>query len=285
MTTGTQQITRELRTRRKALLNAYDDEDLHQLRVNIRRVRALLKHQPDKNAKRLRKAFASLAVSTNAARDWDTFSIWTAQNLPYLQWRELQPLVAEYRGRARGRVAGMLESMDWQIALEQWEKLLTELESRSAGPRENKLVQDEREAAEHALQVGRRALAWDDETSWHRFRIAIKNLRYTIDHIDVTGATRRRQVEATQELCKRLQSELGDWHDTVVHRGLLQQLAEDATVTESPQMTESLDALGSVIGTRGADKLLCVREILDHQAWLLTAAGDPGAEGSGKDGD
>jgi CHAD domain-containing protein len=47
MMTSIERITGELIARRKALLEAYDEEDLHQLRINIRRLRALLKHYPD----------------------------------------------------------------------------------------------------------------------------------------------------------------------------------------------------------------------------------------------
>ena len=47
MATGFKSVTRDLKSRRKVILSQYSDEDLHQLRVNIRKLRALLKHCPE----------------------------------------------------------------------------------------------------------------------------------------------------------------------------------------------------------------------------------------------
>ena len=65
-------LTSRLEKRRRALLERYDEEDLHQLRITPRRMRARLKGAEQSRLQQLRKDLGTLADTTNAARDWDT---------------------------------------------------------------------------------------------------------------------------------------------------------------------------------------------------------------------
>ena len=265
MFTDFEQITWELKARRSALLNAYDDEDLHQLRVNIRRVRTLLMHKPGADTTALRQSWGKLARNTNTARDWDTFAAYVASELPGKQWLKLQPLVTEYRARARGHVLGMLESDDWDTALRLWNKLVRGSGGDLIASGECKTLGEDIRVLEGAQKAAQRALAWGDEASWHKFRIAVKNLRYTLDNRDVGSNHRRTDTTSTIKLCKRLQKDLGDWHDAVVHRNLLAQLAEVPDVIENPKLSPVLNVLGAAIQTRGADALAKVNVILHRR--------------------
>mgnify|MGYP001824806389 FL=1 len=277
MATGIKSITKELKSRRKALLSRYNDEDLHQLRVNIRKLRALLKHYPDPGAVKFRKKWGRLAQATNAARDWDTFVIYTEMTLPPAEWKTLEPLLHRYRDSAREQVLDSLQSSDWDLALKSWKHFLQRADH--AALEEDAANGSAPKAALRALRASRRALSWGDEGSWHSFRIAVKNLRYTLDHSTPLSGAPRQQLKNTNKLCKRLQNELGDWHDTVVHRNLLTCLAEDPAVVNDSALTTALDTLGAAIRRRGADRLLRVKAILDHHGWLLSAAaGEPELE-------
>ena len=65
-------LTRRLKKRRLALLERYDEEELHQLRITLRRMRAQLKGAEQSRLQQLRRDLGTLADTTNAARDWDT---------------------------------------------------------------------------------------------------------------------------------------------------------------------------------------------------------------------
>jgi CHAD domain-containing protein len=283
MATDIKSVTKELKSRRKALLSRYDVEDLHQLRVNIRKLRALLKHYPDPGAVKFRKKWGRLAQATNAARDWDTLVIYTELTLSPADWKTLEPLLRRYRDSAREQVLDSLQSGDWDLALESWKHFLKRADHDAL--EEDAANGGAPKAALRALRASRRALSWEDEGSWHSFRIAIKNLRYTLNHSTPLSDAPRQQFRDTSKFCKRLQNELGDWHDTVVHRNLLARLAEDPAVANDIALSTVLDTLGAAIRRRSTDRLLRVKAILDHQGWLLsTAAGELELEDSDRAG-
>ena len=85
------------------------------------------------------------------------------------------------------------------------------------------------EALDRALIKARQALelALTSATDhrWHKFRIAIKEVRYVAD----TGAAdpvAGPYFTDIAERCRSLQTLLGNWHDTVVQMGLLDELEE-----------------------------------------------------------
>lgn len=272
MTSDIKKISRELQERRTLLLERYDDEDLHQLRINIRRVRSLLKGNPDQRARKLRKEWGKIADYTNAARDWDTLARYTDDALPAKAREQLGPLIGSHCRLAHTKVLEMLESEDWNRALEHWLK-----HAHKGG---NDLLQEASElpdagkTATRAWRASRRALEHGDETSWHKFRIAIKDLRYTLDNPDLTDKSLRAKTKTTLKLCKHLQQALGDWHDSVVHRTLLEQLVEDPTVTGNADLVSALDTLQTINRERGDSALSKVRQLVDEKGGRLAAVAD-----------
>jgi CHAD domain-containing protein len=75
------------------------------------------------------------------------------------------------------------------------------------------------------------ALVQDDDTSWHKFRIAVKEVRYTAER-ELPGTAAESRVAEVVEICKSFQSLLGGWHDCVVQAQLLEELPPSPLVGE-----------------------------------------------------
>ena len=257
-------ITRKLKARRRALLRQYDSEDLHQLRVAIRRIRGLLKQRTGKEPRAIRKALGRLARQTNAARDWDTFAEYALQTLDEPSGQALRPLLQRRLTAAHDEALQMLASDDWSTAMSQWKRYLKAEDAKSFS--RSAATGDIDTVREKALSAKNHALASGDDRDWHAFRIAIKDLRYNLDTLAPEEPAVCMQVKAAIDLCKKLQNDLGCWHDTVVHRRLLAELAATPEAAGEAGIAPALDTLRQAIEARGA---ACLDSVLD------TLAGKP----------
>ena len=242
-------VTRKLRRRRKALLQHYDSEELHQLRVAIRRIRGLLKQRTGHEPRAIRKGLGKLARHTNAARDWDTFARYALQTLDEAGGRAVRPLLQRQLAAAHDEALQMLASDEWSTVLCQWKRYLKQEGEKSFSP--SSATGDLAAVRATAAAAKNQALASGDDRDWHAFRIAVKDLRYNLDTVAPEEQAARRQVKAAIKLCKILQDDLGDWHDTVVHRGLLAQLAAMPEAAGDEGVARAVDALGCAIRARG----------------------------------
>jgi CHAD domain-containing protein len=263
-------LTHRLKSRREALLAIYDEEDLHQLRVSIRRMRSLLKAQGGNSAKRLRKSWRKLARRTNAARDWDTFALFAREHLNPEDFHHLQPLLQHRQTQAHRRVLRALESNQWSGNMQLWKKYarksgldstLELTEAANMGP----VLQRVEAARQQALKK-------QDDASWHALRIAIKELRYLLDNLKPEGPALMAQKKRAVKFCKKLQEDLGDWHDSVIHLALLAQLAVDAFSNGDHIVRRTLDSLDSILRVHGNACLERVRETLEVDQAVLQAA-------------
>jgi CHAD domain-containing protein len=131
----------------------------------------------------------------------------------------------------------MLESARWKAHQKEWKRFLKRA-SKHDGKHDGKhhgAAATQAAALEAALARAREALSTalqqDDDIAWHKFRIAVKEVRYTAEREpQPAGAT-----EAVVDNCKALQSLLGGWHDCVVQLQLLEHLAH-------PTLAEGLRA-------------------------------------------
>jgi CHAD domain-containing protein len=248
-------LARKLRKKRKRLLSAYDVEDLHALRVALRRIRSLLQQQPGHKARRLRRELEQLAAATNGARDWDTLYCYALNTLTAAQFKLLRPWLAQHRKTAHRQVKTMLKSRQWRDAYRRW----CEIEHVVIVHDSASLVSAEEFArvAQRVNTASRKALAVGDDRSWHKLRIRIKELRYTLDSMGKPLSGLEQQV--TLERCKRLQQSLGDWHDTVVHRQLLAAFL-DADGDGAGERTTIVRALQDALRQRGRQCLQVSRE-------------------------
>jgi CHAD domain-containing protein len=112
-----------------------------------------------------------------------------------------------------GFAAATNEARDWDVFLITSEKLLSPGEFQEFG----------RLALIRARLALAFALAADDERSWHKFRIAVKDVRYVADAGGTDPATDERLAEVI-EACKSLQALLGNWHDAVVQLRMLDEV-------------------------------------------------------------
>ena len=263
-------LTQEIRQAARALRRNYEPARLYELRVAIRRIRSMLKHRGSKRARRFRKTWGGFAATTNRARDWDVFSATAEELLGSAALDDFRRACEAPLQTSRDRVIRMLESARWRAHLKEWKRFLARalehgdrwngelaepaLAERRAGPLDAALAR-----ARVALVV---ALQEDDDTSWHKFRIAVKEVRYTAEREPAPQVDEPRAADVV-EVCKGLQSLLGGWHDCVIQLQLLDELAP------SP-LTE---ALRTTIVDRRRQRLAEIRETVILQPLFNGSAG------------
>jgi CHAD domain-containing protein len=261
---------RRLAGRRESLLQAWDDEDLHQLRIGLRRMRSRLKYESGGKARHLRRQLATLAECTNAARDWDTLAQRARRDLESEHLRRLQPFIIEQQRVAHETVQQMLRSEQWSGAMAEWKKFAGK---RSQGGHDHPAGATEIERTRRrARRAWNRVQADNSSRNWHKLRIAIKDLRYTLDRVPANE--RDKSLKKTIKLCKRLQEYLGDWHDAVVHRLLLRQLGIRHDDPERLELRQILVEWQAAMEYEGKNYLQKTRKTLTEHLQLLGGEGD-----------
>ena len=250
----------------------YDVEQLHDLRVAIRRIRSLLKRHGKHRARRWRRIWGSFARVTNRARDWDVFLASVGALLPPAQQADLQAASRERVEAAHEAVYAMLQSTAWSRHLADW------LAYAAAGPGPCARTaarpahvpapgRSLRPALARANQALTAALALPDDSGWHPFRIAVKELRYQADLL-AEGAGGEPDLQIVIASCKDLQAELGGWHDCVVQLQLLDELRP---ATE--HHAELLRTLRNRIEALRRERLAGIHAALERQALLRAGNG------------
>jgi len=203
------------------VLSKYDPKQLYAFRVGVRRIRSILKQIDNHRSRRYRKIWGGFAAVTNDARDWDIF-LQTAKNLlSTAQYREFEKLNREQVRHSHEAVIELLHSMHWQRHLDEWKNVLERAVEQPDGTNQG-LVPLELALTRAQLAL-KRALAVNDDHSWHKFRIRVKDVRYVADAVN-DDSTNRKYVSSVIKSCKELQTLLGDWHDTVVQLNMLEEL-------------------------------------------------------------
>jgi CHAD domain-containing protein len=256
-------LTKTVEASRADLLADYDPETLHVLRVAIRRLRTHLDAVADKGARKQRERWAKIVARTNDARDWDVLWRDLRAELSTPDFRTISPALKERRNKARGRVLSLLDSRDWDNTITWWHRYLGELESHS---RRETLALPMGKVEHRLAKASHKALTRGDEKDWHKLRIAAKALRYTLDErMQTLGDDKR--LASRMSWCKQLQETLGQWHDCVVERGLLEELQQQlGRHEERPALTVVAALLNRVEARRQA----CLSEA---QALLETPTG------------
>ncbi len=250
-------LTRRLKKRRQALLERYDEEDLHQLRITLRRMRGRLKGAGKRRLRQLRKDLGTLADATNAARDWDTLEAHARLLLGLQQFENIAPWLRRNQRAARERVTELLASRTWADTIEDWKRRAPDV-AVDRGTTDARLE----ETWNRVDTARQKALSLDTDRHWHKLRIAIKELRYRLD--EQPGEDRNRQTRMAISTCKQVQEELGTWHDTVVHRGLLAEAA--AGGAEDSSLAATLAILDDKLVREGEECLERVRAMLVEPA-------------------
>ncbi|MGK2927516.1 MAG: CHAD domain-containing protein [Lysobacterales bacterium] len=233
-------LTREIQQAARDLRHGYDSARLYELRVAIRRVRSMLKHRSSKRARRLRRTWGGFAAATNWARDWDVFLATSEQLLGPADLEEFRHLIGTSLQSSHDAVTRMLASSRWRAHQKEWKRFLQR--ARKHDGKHYGAAAAPTAALEAAVARGRVALAMalevDDDDAWHKFRIAVKEVRYTAEREPqpagerIAGEPIAGDTAAVVDSCKALQSLLGGWHDCVVQLQLLERLGHSALAEE-----------------------------------------------------
>ncbi|MGH9686391.1 MAG: CHAD domain-containing protein [Candidatus Acidiferrales bacterium] len=196
--------------------NGLDVDDVHDLRVALRRCRtmadAMSEVNPSPGWRKLKKATSSMFHSLGELRDVQVMSALVkelgAARDP-VRRRLLRALSAREK-ECRKTAAQALGSFDRKG----WKKLVRKLAPKARFfPLESVVFQRLalarlNQAAERYRQARRKR----SSTSWHRLRIAIKRFRYVVDNF------LPRRYEVWSDDLKRVQDLLGEIHDLDVLR-------------------------------------------------------------------
>jgi CHAD domain-containing protein len=213
-------LTARIEEAADALRAGYQPDELYRLRVGIRRLRSLLKCH-GKRRRRFRKTWRAFQSVTGSARDWDVFVTTAAELLTPEELRDFESANQARIRSSRTAVMHMLGSNRWRTHMTVWNAYLQR--PRGSRERRRKPTLPVEPALIDAGAALASALSVNDDRTWHKLRIAIKELRYVADEaMDRPGADPG--FAQVVETCKALQTLLGDWHDTVVQLDLLREL-------------------------------------------------------------
>jgi CHAD domain-containing protein len=187
----------------RGVLESDDPEYLHQLRVGLRRLRALLRAYRVK-AKPLRQELRKLTPALGEARDWDVFADWLAKaRAP----AALRAAAEDKRAAARAAARAVVASPRFKDALRE-----RPLRTRRALKANEVLQRMGRKARKAARNID-----WRDAGARHELRIRLKRLRYACDAL----------LSLPPQL-ETLQDTLGELNDLDVAAALLADLGGNA---------------------------------------------------------
>jgi len=221
------------------VLRGSDLECLHQYRVRLRRLRALLSRLrqvlPREVAAELTAELGELARRTGRLRDLDVMLLaepaYRRLVPELLRPRLTQAFVAmrRRRGLDRGRFARLLRSATYATRMARVEQLLAKA---AASPATGKATQPIGQVVRRRIRKTYKALvdaaaglagpAPATDAAYHRLRIRGKRLRYLLDLFRDLLA--RRPTTALVRRLQALQEVLGAMNDLAVQRGHLQGL-------------------------------------------------------------
>jgi CHAD domain-containing protein len=207
-------------------------------------------------ARELRRELGDLARATNGARDWDTLVASARDQLEPEQLRALLPLLEECRQSAHAQVYRTLRSHQWRAALARWDDL-ADITAMAVGC-ETIATRELDSILQRVNTAGHKAMIRDDARCWHKLRIAIKELRYTLDSL--SHDTGEPLTARLLDECKSLQSLLGDWHDTVVHRKLLDELSAQESFDATTSAGMAAQALHQALAAIGQGTLELIKQ-------------------------
>lgn len=261
-----------------------DVEYLHQLRIAVRRSRAVQRQFkgafPALELPGLRSDFRWLQRATGPARDLDVhveeFDALGAL-VPESLRGELEPLrvaLADRRLRAREDLARLLRSQRMQELLADWERLLESLvelpvEDRPAAERSIGSLTGERVGAVYAriLRMGEAIAPDSPAESYHELRKRGKDLRYLLELFGLR-LFEHDVVEPLVRALKGLQDLLGRHQDRQVQVALVRSLAGE--VAARPGGPQACMAMGVLVDRLTADQAAARREFTDRFRTLAT---------------
>ncbi|EDP65638.1 hypothetical protein BAL199_02399 [alpha proteobacterium BAL199] len=226
--------------RRAGVIADIDCEELHELRVAIRRIRSILSllrtPEPDARLDHARETFAWLGRVTGPTRDLDVHILaWRAHRRQASpdDAAALEPLgrfLMDERAKAHAALARTLSTRRLDTALARWRRALSG--NGATWTRYEVLRQPVGDlAGRRILKLYRRALREGTgitpatpAESLHALRKTMKKLRYVIEIVREVYPTRR--VRAVLQTLRQLQQVLGDVQDMEVQAAALRKFGQ-----------------------------------------------------------
>ncbi len=229
------------------IINDFDTEFLHDFRVSVRRTRSALgqiKNILDKNiVQKAKRDFSYLGQSTNLLRDIDVFLLKEDQYkkmLPENRRDYLNPFFEDLKCKRKCEIAlviKILKSVRYKRIIGEWEFYLnTKINAKDLTATEKKpIIIIARNVIyqrnQKVLEFGKNILVTPSDELLHRLRIAGKKLRYLLEFFN--SLFPQAQMQILIKKLKKLQDNLGDYHDLAVHQEMLKKFAEQLTIKES----------------------------------------------------
>lgn len=193
----------------RGFLESDDPEYLHQLRVGLRRLRAMLVafRALEPRARALKRRLRRFTPALGAARDWDVF---VGSLEPHTRlWRAARVQQQQARKQARAIVASpaynetLVRALRW-LEEAPWEPGAIPLQAFAG------------QSLERLRRKALRSIDWEDAGERHALRIRIKRLRYASEAFG-----------SPQPALERLQDVLGELNDIALARRLMKKLPPD----------------------------------------------------------
>ena len=250
-----------------------DTEFLHDLRVAVRRARAVLRelkgvHDPEQRA-HVRAELKWIQAATGPVRDLDVQLLgWDELIAPLASERaaDLVPLwnlLERRRAREFARLRRSLRGARFAAALAAWRALATTAPAETEGPDAtvaiDVLAADRiRRVYRHMVRDGSKIGDDSPPEALHDLRKRGKELRYLLEMFG--GLFEPKVVKPMVKTLKQLQDVLGDFQDTAVQSEMLRGLRDE--LAAEPGGPAALIAVGAVIEALAAAQ----QEARDHFA-------------------
>ena len=241
------------------IINDFDTEFLHDFRVSVRRTRSALgqiKNILDKNiVQKAKRDFSYLGQSTNLLRDIDVFLLKEDQYkkmLPENRRDYLNPFFEDLKSKRKIEntlVIKILKSVRYKRIIGEWEFYLnTKVNAKDLTATEKKpIIIIARNVIcqrnQKMLEFGKNILVTPSDELLHQLRIAGKKLRYLLEFFN--SLFPQTQMQILIKKLKKLQDNLGDYHDLAVHQEMLKKFAEQL-ITKGNEEKETILTLGII---------------------------------------
>jgi CHAD domain-containing protein len=229
-----QDLLASVRCCEAGVLRGLDPECLHQYRVRLRRLRALLSRLgrvvPREALTELGDGLRELARRTGRLRDLDVLLL-AEPAYRHLVPEPLHPRLQvaflrarRQRGLERGRFVRLLRSRVYSLRMERWREVMAEV---AAMPTEGKAGRPIGELLRNRIRKTYRSMVREvaklpmpvPDLAYHRLRIRCKRLRYLLDLF--RDLLDKRSATALGKRLQALQEVLGAMNDLAVQRGHL----------------------------------------------------------------
>lgn len=211
-------------------VQAQDAESLHQMRVGLRRLRALLDMFRDLAPlpPELQEGLDWLSGELGAARDWDVLADITLPTVTGIHLEALQGAARDHAREQHRKLLPTLASPRYQQLVQGMNAWLRERQWRPAAglPADDPLAQPVLDGVVPLIRKARRrlrkrigALDENDASARHRVRIAAKKARYAAEFF--RDLLPKKEVKTYIKCLSRLQDRLGHLNDLAVAGKLL----------------------------------------------------------------